>query len=699
MSYDPYASCICGSGKKFKWCCQPVHQQLQNVFELESQGQHEAAMRAIDAVIVQHPTNHEVWGRKAMLLYNTGKAEEAEAALDKAFELFPTYPFGYYLKANMRLQEGELAGGLLLMRKAAEHYDIAVTDVLGELYAQIFNCEMKLNRPIAAHAALELAVRFTPEVAEYRNALNATYGPENPNLPAIAKVKYAFKAPSASASAEVHSKWQAALRIAGTGKLADAAKAFEPLAKADPVEPAAAYNYALIQAWLGNNAAALDALDKYVIAESDEIAASQAWTLAEVLRFGQGMEDHADMLEHSTQFMMRDPTPFLQIVQEWDKQGRVFAPQVDQEQGLLVAMLLEEPPPALTPEMEAKQNLRIAAQFMVAGQAIRIWSMSREAVDKIFAVLATKLGSLIVQPMPMRGPAKFFDVMGQGMTIPVRAASEQEASERIRKGFENYYESEWLQRPLKSLSGVPPIDAVGSPTLRKKLRGVVRFHSECGDLRAKPYDFDRLSRKLGLAEAVAAPAAATVGEAKPDIASLNAEGLAALSIDTLSSAELDLAWTSAIKLDAREIAGKFAVALIERPAYAERADRYPLFHMLITLKQSTSDLDGALDYLNAGEADDCKNNEGKRRNEYELRRGQIHAKRGEFEQANDVFTRLIERVPTELKYRVTAAETMLSARQKPQALKFAQDGLAAATKAQNRDLEGHFKELVGASQK
>ncbi len=699
MSYDPYASCICGSGKKFKWCCQPVHQQLQAVFELERQGQHEAAMRSLDAVSAQHPTNHEVWGRKAMLLYNTGKPEEAENALDKAFELFPTYPFGYYLKANMRLQEGELAGALLLLRKAAEHYDVAVHDVLGELYAQIFNCEMKLNRPIAAHAALELAVKFTPEVAEYRNALNATYAPENPNLPASAKANYTFKAPGASASSDTRTKWEAALKLAGTGKLADAARAFEPLAKAEPVEPAAAYNYALIQAWLGNNAAALESLDRYVIAEANEIQASQAWALAEVLRFGQGMEDHADLLEHSMQFAMRDPSPFLQIVQEWDKQGRLFSPQVDQEQGLLVAMLLDEAPPALTPELEAKQNLRIAAQFMVAGQMIRIWGMSRENVDAIYRGVAAKLGALVVSPMPMRGPAKFFDVMSQGMSIPNRAASEQEAGERIRAGFENYYEGEWIHKPLKSLSGVPPVDAVGSPTLRKKLRGVVQFHSECGELGNKPYDFERLRHKLGLNEVGTPSAAAAPVGAKPDIASLGVAELAALDINSLSSGELDLAWTSAIKLDAREIAGKFAASLVERPVYAERPDRYPLYHMLITLKQAEGNLDGALDFLNAGEAEDCKNNEGKRRNEYELRRGQLLAKRGEFDQAQDVFTRLIERVPTELKFRATAAETMLSARQKPQALKFAQDGLAAAVKAQNRDLEGHFKELIGASQK
>ena len=45
MSLDPYVSCPCGSGKKFKWCCAPYYPQVEKAFDLERQGQHEAARR------------------------------------------------------------------------------------------------------------------------------------------------------------------------------------------------------------------------------------------------------------------------------------------------------------------------------------------------------------------------------------------------------------------------------------------------------------------------------------------------------------------------------------------------------------------------------------------------------------------------------------------------------------------------------
>ena len=51
MSLDPYASCPCGSGKKFKWCCQPIYAGIARAWEQEDNGQHETALRTILKVI------------------------------------------------------------------------------------------------------------------------------------------------------------------------------------------------------------------------------------------------------------------------------------------------------------------------------------------------------------------------------------------------------------------------------------------------------------------------------------------------------------------------------------------------------------------------------------------------------------------------------------------------------------------------
>ena len=74
-------------------------------------------------------------------------------------------------------------------------------------------------------------------------------------------------------------------------------------------------------------------------------------------------------------------------------------------------------------------------------------------------------------------------------------------------------------------------------------------------------------------------------------------------------------------------------------------------------------------------------------------------KRGDIESARDVFERLLERAPGELRYRGTATESMLAAKQAPAALQFAEQGLHKAREKNDRDSEQYFMELIAAARK
>ena len=64
-----------------------------------------------------------------------------------------------------------------------------------------------------------------------------------------------------------------------------------------------------------------------------------------------------------------------------------------------------------------------------------------------------------------------------------------------------------------------------------------------------------------------------------------------------------------------------------------------------------------------------------------------------------VFQQLIEEAPTELRYRGSAAEAMLSAKQASKALQFAEGGLKKSREQNNRDSEQYFMELAAAAKK
>jgi tetratricopeptide (TPR) repeat protein len=691
---DQYSLCPCGSGKKFKWCCQPIHQEIAKAFQQDEVGQHDAALRIMDQVVAQHPENPEAWGKKALLLWQNERPDDAEAALSKAFEVMPDYPFGYFLRGRFRLFEGEIPGALMLFRKAAEHYDPSANQILVEIFLNIFECEMKLNRPVAARAAAMLALKADPNNVQLRQGVEEVFSPKNPNIPLVATKAYGYYPTKKIGPAA----WDKAMARINTSRLTDVLRAFGELAKADPQDPNVWYNLGLTHAWLGNHPAALEALDKYLALETDEQLATQAAALAEVLRLGQGMEDAADVVEYAATIPLRDPQAFVNGLVELEKATKVAGLRLDKEQGILAGFAVGDAPVSLVPDAPPPAR-PVGAFFMLMATIVRVWSVESEKVDAAVAMFREKSGANMGEAMPSRGPAKFQDLLSPAVVVSVSPASPEDHERLVRDQVAKYFEEIWSHRPRKSLNNVAPVDAGGSPALRRKLLGTLLFLENIATMGGKPsiYDFDRLRRKLNL---VNGGGAAPVPASAPlDIAAMNAGDLAKLSLDGLQSAQLELAFQTALGLDAKEVAGKFAQALVAAPPRSDRSDRYPWHNHLINLALAEGNFQGGIDCLNDGEKDDCENNEGRRRNDYELRRAQILVKKGDHQQAEETFARLIDRVPNEWKYRGSATESFLSARQGVKAVKFAEAALAEAKKVNNRDQEGYFQELLEAARR
>jgi tetratricopeptide (TPR) repeat protein len=695
MALDAYSSCPCGSGKKFKWCCQPIHVEIDKAYRQDAEGQHEAALKILADLVAEHPSNPEAWGRQAHLLYQNGKLEEAEKALDRAFECNPNYPFGLFLRGMFRYQEGEIAGAALLMRKAAEAYDPEAREALGQVYGTIGDCELKLSRPLAARAAMRIALRNYPADEELKKSFEQIFG-EKSVFPAAARRDYTFRSPAPAANGERRQAWNQALQASEGGRLGAAARAFEQLTQADDQDAAAWYNLGLARAWIGDNARAIEALDKFVVLEPDEATAAEAWTLAEILRLGHGMEDEADYREYSVSYQLRDPQALVGYLQQLEQSRRLVGVQINEQEGILSGVIVEAVP-VLTAGSAGGQLVALQSYIMLIRDFLRIWFPKKESFDKVRAEMEQRLGASLSAPRERAGPAQFGDIVAEAVALPAGPMPEQEAQQRILEHAQRYFEAVWIHRPLRSLNHVPPVDATGTATLRKKLRGVVDFVQQCASLGGRTgYDFDRLRRKLGLT-ASAAPSAA--GGPSLDIGAMSAAELSTLEVDALNDEQLELAYQTAQKLDARELATRYASGIVARPATAERPDRYPWYSYLIQHAAGEGATDKALEFINQGQRFDADQNHGRRGTDYQLRRAQIFAKSGDAQQAGTAFDELIQREPANLRFRGAAVEAMLSLKEGAKALQLAEQGLAAARQQNNRDEEQHFLELSAAAKK
>ncbi len=699
MALGPYTPCPCGSGKQFKWCCGPIYSGIERALEQEGRQQHETALRLIDEVIAAHPDKPEAWGQKARLLFLHDKVDEGEEALQKAFELNPNYPFGLLLRSQLRFGEGEIAGALLLARRAAQAYAPEAHDYLFEVYSILFEAEMKMHRPLAARAALRLAQRFNPAHQAVRETFESLFGPQG-RFPAVVRKEHPLLAP-ATIKPERRQVWDQALRSATSSRLGDLSQTFDQLVREDEREPAGWFNLGLSRAWLGDNAAAVEAFLRFLELPVSDEQATTAGALTEVLRTGEGMDEQSDYVEWSFGFPLRaDPQPLLDQLNEWRQAGQLLIPETETE-GTFFALILESAAAGLiTVGRPASDTARLAAYVLVTQGGVRVWSFNKEALETVRESLRARLHFGLGEATLRRSPAAFHDAVAEALIFPTGSGS-QLTTEIVLEHVQQFYEETWIHKPRRSLSGNTPREAASQVVPRRKLLGVIQFLQDCSvRTNVAGYDWDRLRKVLGLlAEgapgAAPRPGAAAVG----DITALGEKELAELTDEALSPEQLEQAYQTAQKLNAQELSARFARALIARPPLPEKKDRYPWYSFLLQKALGEGDTQTALDLVNEGERDDCEHNEGLRRNDYELRRGQVHVKRGEAEQAHDVFQRLIERTPDNLKVRGTAAEAMLSLKAAERALKFAEEGVAKARQQNDRDSERYLLELVGAAKK
>lgn len=738
MAPNPYDGCPCGSGKKFKWCCGPYFEQIDQALTLQQNNQHEAAVRLMDQVAAEHADKPAVWGYYAHLLFGEGNIEKAEEVLQKAFDHQPDFPMGLFLRGLFRQAEGEVIGALLLFRRAAEAYDSQATDQLAQVHELIARHELLLNRPVACRAALERAVQFAPQDTELKQQFDALFGDES-RLPGCARKAYSFRPTAKPVSA-----------AAATGKLSDARKAFEALTVAVPADPAGWFNLGLVRAWQGEQPQAVEALQKSIELEWDDDKAEETAALVEVLRVGQGMDGETDYVEHRVFFPVRDPQAVFTVIQEWANSGRVIAPQMDPE-GRAFSCLLGEEIPSL---LDTGTSLaRVVGSLTIAQGVLRLWHTDEACVKKIAQELRDRVNLAVGEPVTGQGPAQFGDIVQEAVAYPVRTANIEEVEGKLRDRATQFFEGTWANQPLKSLAGATPLDAAGSSLLRKRLLGVIKFLSDClqgvsprkqdGDasVAIEVYDFDRLRHKLGAQKQPAGPAPhievppepvvppsapASGGRTPPgraadaapppgqvgsggtrpphaktpaDFAAMSAADLAAVAPESLSASAAEDAMRAALKLDARELAVRFARAGTALPTDPARPDRYPLFACLIAGALADGDPAAALAHADTGSAYDAEQNAGKRFAEFGVQRGKLLAKLGRADEAAAAFDTVLAAHPDEGRFYVTATESMLSAKQGSKAAAFAARGLETARRTGNRDLEGASKELAEAAKR
>ena len=266
---DPYAPCPCGSGQKFKWCCQKVEAYAARSEKLYEGGQVDAALKALDEGLRKVPDNAWLLTRKALILQEEGKPELAKTVLERAVAVQPAVLAAQALLVRAILEVDGPAAGAAQLQKALAASTPEHRGTLAET-AQLVAVFLSQEEHIPAaiqhlHLAEELSGDERPMIGA---ALNMIQG--NPAVSAWLKHPYELAPPPEGLDDASRERFDQALEAADQGLWARAAATFEALDK--PESTAAILNAGLCRLWLADAAAAVAALRRYSsrIGETEE---------------------------------------------------------------------------------------------------------------------------------------------------------------------------------------------------------------------------------------------------------------------------------------------------------------------------------------------------------------------------------------------------------------------------------------------
>ncbi len=409
------------------------------------------------------------------------------------------------------------------------------------------------------------------------------------------------------------------------------------------------------------------------------------------------MEAQSDYVEYCTFFQLQQAEPFIQLLETFQNSHRLTGMRSEPEKGVLTGVILHEQ--SLLPEAGEIPLGRLAANLQVVQNLIRLSGLREESIIQIADEMKRKLGSAVSVPTHESGVCVFSDVAVEALLFPTQEAELSHIAKRLNAHATDFFEEIWSKRPLRTLGNMSPVQAAADSKQQKRLHGVVKFIEECF-IASSPrvaqgetisiavlYDFNRLRRKLGLILAVRPPTM------NYDV--LTRDELAALDMEAMNDEDLEKAFRRAVTLEDRGTAEKMAIELTQSSV----SDRFFAFNYLIQMAHNDNEMEAILRLLDQAEEADAATNEGRRLNDYALKRGQMLAKAGRVDNAFEAFAKLLTKAPDELKYYGPAIEAMLAQKHAAHASQLAERALAQARSQNNRDMENYFLELASAAKK
>ncbi len=636
-SIDPYSPCPCGTGKKVKFCCPDLINELNEIQSMLEAGQRQACLDYIESLEKKHPDKACLITTRALLESALGSEAKAAATLEGYLAKDPTNPVALAeLAVVYAAQRGAIAGIEPLQRALDFDTDVVSGRVVMSI-ARLGEMLLMDGQVLAARGHFMLAYILYPQDEGTLQLLARFFGA--PTIPLALKNEQSLDPAPAGAAWKV--EFDKAIDDARRGRWWKAADVLKKLSTQAPNDPTLWHDLAVLRSWLADLPGTVAALRKFASLDVPYDDAVEAEALAQLI----DPAAQADVIDElKATFEVTDFDKLSEILAEhkraaafaWQTMGLDFGDQPPPRAGYF---LLDRPIPATGANITRQEIPHILGRLLLFGRqtdrAPRIEAtVRRNELPRLQEALTAVVGDLAkltgepekIDEIPLAEAA-----LSWSWRLPedvsqthVRGLIEEQRRDAILNG--------WTSTPLKLLDGKTPQEAAQDPALKIRLAGALSLVEQSFAQPSTEPVFDELRAKLNL------PAAGPVDAKPDDPIGVPYTRVHRIAVEKLGDEDLVRNFQRALQVVARSGVRRLATEIINRPSLKGRIDLAAVYGHLADLEGLS---DEAIKYLDLAKkaAEEQKQSTA----QWDLEELQLRLRRGEPAE----FGRLIDHIQSQ----------------------------------------------------
>ncbi|MEZ6127621.1 MAG: tetratricopeptide repeat protein [Planctomycetaceae bacterium] len=505
MAHDPYSPCVCGSGKKLKFCCQDILADMIRIEKLID-NQPDAAEKLLRSLLTQHTDKEVLVTQLASILTRKGQHQEAREQLVRFLQQHPDEPRVLLALADVCLSIDGFAASRRLVHRAFQLGARRFPGGVAMLASRIAGQMAQFGRAMAVREHLALAVRMAP--ADRRSALLMQLA----NFESQRTIPFPFRGrfgllPVELNDEELQNEELRARKVSQIGCWEPAAILYSRLIEKQPDSAELWHNLGMCRAWDGQISEAAEAMHKAADLMSDFDSAAEAEALAQLLDL-ETTSDTYSIVQRSIPV-----TSVSELLTKLEAEPRIADARSSEEQprGLRIVGEFELLTEAMSDDVDADDLPEVLADITVIdadhddedGPRVLVVALDAdiEAATELFQQFAD--GHLTSAPLEspttisrMPRECRMFDWKIHHPVSLGSSTIRELDQQRLQDALQT-----WLTTPQTQLGGASPMDAAKDMTNHVKVAGsLIVLDVTCNRMGYDP-DLSPLRDKLGLPEA------------------------------------------------------------------------------------------------------------------------------------------------------------------------------------------------------